>query len=55
MKNKLKKTIMEKTNWIEKAKKFVHKAMDRGLKVTGSNISGYYFFINNESTFKIST
>ena len=45
---------MEKTNWIEKIKKFVHKAMDKGLKVRGSNISGYYFNVyDNKNEMRI--
>ena len=33
MKNKLKETIMEKTNWIEKIKEAVSVAMNKGLNI----------------------
>jgi len=33
MKNKLKKSIMEKTNWIEKIKEAVRVAMNKGLDI----------------------
>ena len=35
MKNKLKKTIMEKTNWIEKIKEAVRIAMNKGVFLSG--------------------
>lgn len=34
MKNKLKRTIMEKTNWIEKVKEAIHIAMNKGISLS---------------------
>ena len=47
MKNKLKKTIMEKTNWIEKIKEAVRVAMNKGLTIEGRYIEllKYYVFV----------
>lgn len=43
MKNKLKKTIMEK-NWIEEIKEFLRKAMNKGLK-----INAYHTLVGDDS------
>ena len=44
MKNKLKKTIMEKTNWIEKIKEAVYAAMDKRLEIIISINSIYIYY-----------
>jgi len=57
MKNKLKKTIMETTDWIEKIKEAVHVAIDKKVEISTSinSIYIYYkcrgglsFYINND-------
>lgn len=50
MKNKLKRTIMEKTNWIEKIKEAVHVAMNKGLIISEYKDDDAFRFFIGEKT-----